>query len=427
MAEFIWRVGGPLPVIDDHSRAKLRLFDEYLGTYFPTVVRTPGMPRLNITIVDGFCGGGTYQGRGELVSGSPFVLLNAVEKAQKILSENRRAPFFLDAVFHFVDENSDAVDHLRSELVRNGYLTRLGKDIIVHRGAFVDIYPEIKSSIQARTRNGVGRSIFILDQKGYKDAPIETIRDIMNSFRAAEVLLTFAVDHLIDHISDSPEFHKAVVPLGILPNHVRSWLEQKHSYGQNYMRYTVQRFLKSHLLEASGAGFISPFFLHSTKSSKDMWVVHLSHHPTARNVMVDSHYKIFTVSRHPGNGGIEIMGYDPLMDPDLVGDFLFNSLDIERSNSRLRVDIERLIHDNYSDSGVNYAMFIGQIANLTPARLIDISDVVSESVADGYLALHTNDGGVKRSNAPRPSDVLSLVGQKSLFPQLRSRRRSGAD
>lgn len=417
MAEFEWVPGGLLPEIDDHSIAKLRLFENYLDSYFPTVVRNPGQPVLKITIVDGFCGGGAYQSRGGIVDGSPFVLLNAVDRAQANLSAKRKTPFQLDAKFHFIDQDRRAVQHLRAELIRRGYLSRIGNDIMLHHGTFESLYPSIKAEIQSRTRKG--RSIFVLDQKGYKDAPITVIRDILQNFPSSEILLTFAVDFLIDHMADTPAFHKAVSHLGITPSQVRKWLEEKRNLGANYVRYTVQRFLKSHLLETSGAAFISPFFLHSEKSAKDMWVVHLSHHPTARNVMVDSHYKVATISRHPGLGGLDMIGYDPSMDPSLVGEFLFNMKDVEQSRDTLRGDIEKHIREKHPGQFIRYSELIAEVANFTPARLDDISQVIAESVGDRYIQLKTQDGGVKRSHVPQLNDLISVAEQTTFLPQIR--------
>ena len=305
MAKFEWQVGGPLPFLDDHSGAKLRLYGNYLERYFPTVVRSPALPQLKITIVDGFCGGGAYRDKTGMVDGSPLVLLKSIDQARRRLSSSRNTPFVLDARFHFIDRDRRAIDHLKYVLAQNGYLTQIGQTIELHTGSFADVYPGIRAEIESRTRSGVGRSIFILDQKGYKEAPLSIVRDIMSRFGKAEVLLTFAVDHLIDYMADSPEFRAAVAPLDIEPRQIRDWLAEKRQQRPGYERYAVQRFLKDHILAASGASYISPFFLRSAKSAKDMWVVHLSHHPTARNVMVDSHYGIATVSRHPGSGGLE--------------------------------------------------------------------------------------------------------------------------
>lgn len=54
---FTWKPGQPLPEIKSHSDRKLEVIERYLDIYFDTVVRDPRMDNLNITLVDGFCGG----------------------------------------------------------------------------------------------------------------------------------------------------------------------------------------------------------------------------------------------------------------------------------------------------------------------------------------------------------------------------------
>ena len=46
----------------------------------------PTPDRLNISLVDGFCGGGSYRKNGEIEHGSPIILLKAVEAARSRLN-----------------------------------------------------------------------------------------------------------------------------------------------------------------------------------------------------------------------------------------------------------------------------------------------------------------------------------------------------
>ncbi|MBC6408621.1 MAG: hypothetical protein GDA40_11235 [Rhodobacteraceae bacterium] len=62
---------------------------QYLDRYFNTVVPNSRTDQLNITLVDGFCGGGAYQGSHATEYGSPIILLNAIEKAEERLNQGR--------------------------------------------------------------------------------------------------------------------------------------------------------------------------------------------------------------------------------------------------------------------------------------------------------------------------------------------------
>ena len=76
-----WKLGEPLPVLGEHSVAKHDIFEQYVGIYIERLTRTPSQTMLNLTIVDGFSGGGLYRlGSGE-VEGSPLRLLTAVDAA----------------------------------------------------------------------------------------------------------------------------------------------------------------------------------------------------------------------------------------------------------------------------------------------------------------------------------------------------------
>jgi three-Cys-motif partner protein len=126
-----WRLGEEPPVLGEHSLAKHDIFEQYLGIYIDRLTRTPSQTILNLTIVDGFSGGGLYRFRSEEVEGSPVRLLRAVETADRNLDAGRAKGFSIRADFFFVDENAEHVDYLRDLLARRGYGPRLGQDIFL--------------------------------------------------------------------------------------------------------------------------------------------------------------------------------------------------------------------------------------------------------------------------------------------------------
>ena len=75
------------------------------------------MDNLNITLIDGFCGGGLYNRSGETRLGSPMVILNAIFNAGVRLNEGRQKPLSIDAVYHFGDENREHVEFLRQTIL----------------------------------------------------------------------------------------------------------------------------------------------------------------------------------------------------------------------------------------------------------------------------------------------------------------------
>ena len=79
---------------------------DYLDVYFDTVVSDPRLDCLNITLVDGFAGGGAYQNGDEIADGSPLVLLHAVERARERLNRNRKKPLEINARFFFINDKT---------------------------------------------------------------------------------------------------------------------------------------------------------------------------------------------------------------------------------------------------------------------------------------------------------------------------------
>jgi three-Cys-motif partner protein len=238
-----------------------------------------------MTFVDGFSGGGQYKRFGELRPGSPFVFLKAVSDAEKKLNAHRIKPLALDVRFFFVDAHEDAVAYLNGALRAQGYEDDLrnGRITVIH-AAFEDEYEAIVSKIQSRHRRG--RSIFLLDQKGWSAVQFKTIRSILDRLPKSEVILTFATDWLISYLNQGEAFAKAMGRIGICESKLQSYVEAKGTEGYQYV---IPRLLLNDIRDLTGAHFYSPFFLRSHKAKRDLWIVHLSKIMTARNVMVSSH------------------------------------------------------------------------------------------------------------------------------------------
>nr|WP_255354108.1 three-Cys-motif partner protein TcmP [Brucella anthropi] len=397
-----------MPPLKAHSGAKLRLIEHYLNSYFDAVVKNPTIERLRITLVDGFCGGGAFDLDGARVDGTPFLLLQAVENAEKRLNENKDKKLTIDAQFHFVDVEKSAIDHLKHELFQRGYLSRIGKDIFLHNEMFENIVESIQGSIAARTRGGAGRSLFLLDQKGYTGVPLRAIRSIFKQFEKAECILTFAIDWLIGYISERPEWAAGVTKLQLSPGQIKEILDLKNAKAT---RYAIQHILLDHIQQNTNAQFATPFFIRSQEAKKNLWLVHLSQHAKARNVMVDSHWAVKNHSIHQGYGGLEINGFDPRYDPANTPDFMFAEHERQIMHNRLQTDIARRLRDTYGHDPVHYGTFINAIANETPARLSDIDQVISALAAEREIQIRNHNGNEKRVLKPALSDHIMINRQ----------------
>lgn len=408
IATFKWVIGEKAPDLKSHSGAKLRLIEHYLDAYFDAVIRNPTIERFRITLVDGFCGGGAFTHDGLQVEGTPFLLLKAVERAEYRLNLGKAKPLKIDAQFHFVDKSKKATDFLKDQLLQKGYLSRLGHDIFVHTAPFDETVPRIASDIAARTARGTGRSLFLLDQKGYTTAPVATIRAIFDKFSRAECILTFAVDWLIDYLTDKPETVSTLAPVELSAEQLREFLKCKEEPGG---RYVIQRLLLKHLHQRTGAEFATPFFIKSREAKKDLWLVHLSRHSTARNVMVDSHWSVKNHSIHHGVGGLEISGFDP--DIAKIPDFMFADHERMLMHEKLAEDMIRRLQNTAGRAPVVYGSFVDSIANETPARLSDIDAAIHLLGRERELEILNADGKIKRTTRPGRKDQLFVSLQPS--------------
>lgn len=383
----------------------------YLEGYFPAILVSPAQRRQRITLVDGFCGGGRFLRDGQFVKGTPLLFLDAVDAAERQANQGRNHKLEIDAEFHFVDSEKNHIDFLRAELHAHGHSSKIGRSIFIHHSKFEDVFPLISSRIEMRTRRQVGRSIFLLDQLGYSDVDLEIVRKILR-FSAAECILTFAVGWLIDYLSTDPEVLRRLAPIEISAEQLKEFL---HVKGERGGRYVIQRLLLRHIMQQTGAPFLSPFFLRSKKARKDLWLLHLSHHVKARNVMVDSHWEINNQSLHLGHGGLEMLGFNPNADPQNAPDFLFGRADKELMRERLAEDFLKRLHERHRDERLSYEVFVKSIANETPARLVDIADVTSFLVSEKELDLRNTNNSEKRVPTPSWSDSISLNRQGRLW------------
>lgn len=295
---FMWSADRPLPSIEDHTKRKLDVLKNYLDVYFDTVVPNPATDQLNITLVDGFSGGGAYKDGKETRIGSPLVLIDAVQSAERRLNANREKPLKINARYIFVDEEPEHVAALHRELAARGYNDG-SINISVLTGQFVDQLPAILAEIKAKQR--VGRSIFFLDQFGYSDVPMSALRDIFASLDRAEVVLNFAIDSLLNYLQEASSDLPLYQQFGIDQRFISDWNARKD---EQMGRAITQRALMAYIHANSGAKFFTPFMLWSRTDNRWMMLAHLSQHQAARDKMLGVHWQQQNSFTHVGSGSL---------------------------------------------------------------------------------------------------------------------------
>ena len=416
---FRWHVNEPPPQIQPHSKAKLSVLRGYLKAYFDRLGGTVHRrDQFKLDLIDGFCGGGVYRDGGSLLVGSPLIMLEESRDAKQRLVEGRTKPLAFDFKHYFVDREQAHLDYLKQELVNRGHLS--SDDVSMHVGEFEQLAPAIIKSIRRRQPRA-GRSIFLLDQCGYSDVSLRLIRRILSELPAAEVIVTVAADALFNFMDTTPHFLRSVGPLSLDEAQIRAWLEQQNDSG----RAVVQRAFRRHMRDETGAGFDTPFFIKPADSRRALWFVHLSRHPTARDVMIQRHWAERSTFEHYGPAGLRMMGWDALNDePDL---FRFADDDQTRLCAALLESLPPEIHALASETPVSVETMRCMFANETAARFHDLDQVVIDLFRGKEVDILDARGRRRGSGLQRlrHDDRIALPHQLSLWTP-RSERRFGA-
>jgi three-Cys-motif partner protein len=408
---YLWRAGEKLPEIGHHSLAKHDVFARYIDRYIRILSAHPAKSDLNLTVIDGFCGGGKYLFGGQIVDGSPFVLLKAVRATEAAIAITRRKNGFkVKADFFFVDKAKEHISFLDDELRKSEYREQIGRNIHLVNATFEHHAQAIIDAIQSKGRSN--RALFFLDQYGWSDVSFNVIRSIFNQLRNPEVILTFSVDSLIDYFRMEATKQRSGRAIELNDEFAELIVGIKTEQGA---RYLIQNVLYRHIRERTGAQFYTPFFVKSSSGHRSYWLLHLSRHERARDEMARLHWDMSNTFIHHGKAGFNALGFDPHVDPDqcsLAFDF-GSDAKADSLNSAIE-QLPRLIRDDVPDGApVTIADLFRARCNDTPLTLPLVSEAVVKLRDDlEEVEIFTADG------RRRPSAVnLGWNDQVRLRPQ----------
>lgn len=414
-----WK-NGP-DVIQQHSIAKHRILQAYLAAYFQTLVSSPSQDVLRLTLVDGFAGGGLYihNDTKELVKGSPFICLNATKEADFLINRERRKLVTLDVSYFFVEADRHAYLHLDKTLREEGYGPELNNSIYLRHAKFQDEADSIIQFIKQKSpRNG--RSIFVLDQYGYKDVPTELVQKIFRNLPSAEVILTFGVDSFLNFASDTGLTSRLLEEIGV-PDLLQGRTIDEIKGSDRNWRLFIQSGLYRRLVTRCGAKHYTPFFIRNKKGHGDYWLIHLSQHHRARDVMTEVHWDNNNYFIHYGGPGLDMfhmVGYDPDHDSAQKGQFElgFEFDDVARNASiaSLMEQIPRLIYAN--NEGASFGVLFATTCNESPASAKIYRSAIEQLIEHRVVEVISPDGVSRRSAQQiQASDQIVAPGQRSLF------------
>lgn len=390
--EYDWTTIDTPPVIGRHSLNKHQVLEEYLLRYLDKLY-AKAHEYVRFSIIDGFAGGGIYKrgDTGELHFGSPILVMETVAKAAQQLSYKHGKKVELRARYYFVEKKPKYLSVLKKVLNEKGLSPECDGKGGVIAGSFTDRYDQIRTEITSEGRTH--KALFVLDQYGYAAVPIQTIQQIFKDLPAAEVILTFAADWLIDYLSSKTEYidrcQRRLDALGIGYT-VQDLVTIKES--TPYFRLLIQDLLSDELSKNCGAQYFTRYFIQTedgkgNQSHRSIWLVHMSQHQTARDEMVKVHWGSANyVSTHAGYQGIDDlglrgMGYSTQLDQKLGQLNLSYDFDASAEQGSIGTLLTQLPDLIWKKEQLTFAELMGQIANRTPVS----SDIIKK-VLDCLLA-----------------------------------------
>jgi three-Cys-motif partner protein len=416
MPHYDWVWGNPPPLLKRHSEVKHALLRNYLVDYFLTLVSMPQQDKIQLTITDGFCGGGLYVNEdGVEVPGSPLVILEAIREAEARVNQrqDRRKLINIDVELICVDECRHALDYLRHVLEERGHGAALaaGKIQLV-RGAFAE---HCSAAVQrARDRSPrSGRAIFVLDQYGYSAVPMSGLYEIFAKLKHAEVILTFYIDALLNYLNGKnlSDFQQAT---GISSSLTAADIdEQKRS---PMWRVHLQSTLYQDLTRQCSAQFYTPFFIRPEQGHGDFWLLHLSQHWKARDVMATTHWSYNNHFAHYGRAGFHMFstGYVGKLDDQnkLQMGFDFGDVAASVSKETMLQQIPAMLFDGAE--GMTIEQFFLNLINTTPATRSMVEATLLELHKGGEIRVVDERGDDTKARVSLKGDlVLRLPSQRS--------------
>ena len=410
---FSWHPDEHPPLIEPHSKAKLDVLRSYLRAYFDRLNVNPQREKFKLDLVDGFAGGGTFRDDEGVVSGTPLVMLEESHAAINRLNQNRTKSLSFDCKFYFVDKESAHTDHLRKVLKEREYVVD-DDEIVVRNSLFEEEVDNILAEIRRR-QPLAGRAIFLLDQTGFSQVELGLVARIFHELPAAEVILTFAADALINHLAETTSLIKAVAPLNLTESQIHDLIQYNNGDGGKAL---VQRTLRDHIRIATGVPYDTPFFIRPYQSRRALWFLHLSRHPTARDVMIQRHWAIQNTFEHYGSGDFNMLGWDALNSGTLPL-FNFKEFDAEQMRNQLLHSMPKELLALVSENPITVDVMHHMFANRTAARFSDLDEIALRLFKEKEFDILDPNGKRRSRNLKRlrPTDRIA-PSETLLFPGL---------
>jgi three-Cys-motif partner protein len=314
-------------------------------------------------------------------------MLEAMREVGFLINQNRRKEIRLNIDYFFIDNNPLACACLKETLKSKGYGDLIGKSIFIRESLFEDNSNDIISFIHKKSPKRKGRAIFLLDQFNYSDVPTPLINNILNASVNSEIILNFNVDSLLTYISDKNNLaQKLLNGIGI-PDALKGRRIEDIKSSEKDWRLCIQCLLHQELTQKCGAEYYTPFFIRSSGGFGDYWLVHLSQHPKARDVMTEIHWEKNNHFIHYGGSGLDMFmtGYIPELDKSYTKQLEFDEFHFDKSAKEISIeslinDIPKLVY-KYED-GIKFCDLFSKTCNNSPASAKIYREAIVKLIAE---------------------------------------------
>lgn len=415
MGKYDWDIGKPPPPVEAHSEAKHRVLSHYLRRYIEIVAGPIESEGIRLTLVDGFAGGGEYAlPDGNVTPGSPILMMNECDAAAIEQQLKRTKTFTLASEFILIEKRRKSAEYLKQSIKRHGHAGKMETRVRVINDKFENQVDGVINHIKKRGR--AHRSFFVLDQYGYNTASLSSVKRIISELENPEILLTFNVDYLIDYIANTPQFLKAVQPVGLTAAQVNELLYMKDQRGG---RYFIQQYLLDHIIRETGAPEFTYFYIKSPESHRSYWLLHLSKHYMARNEMAQQHWDLRNHFISHAPSGLRMPGFDPNFDINQgILDFNFDeNADLITKNA-LVSEIPQVLYKYHKvdDAGIAVSSLFSKYGQYMAGTLQHLGSALVTLRDEKETLILDKNGKIKpRAKNIEWTDRVAPVKQLTLF------------
>lgn len=387
------------PPLDNHSEAKHAILSGYIQKYLSIVCQSRKIKRYNITLVDGFSGGGMYDNK---KYGSPLVMMDAVSKAIFTINKNREDHVIVDPHYFFIEKDPQNYNSLINVICESNVQHKTVNTI---EGDFNFHLPKIINHIKDRNPRGGGGSIFFLDQDGYSAVSVSTLDKIRRELPKAEIIININVGWLIDFIEDSERFRNTIINMGLINFlDVNEIIFLKNNIKDN--RYIIEAKLSTALQKATQFPHFRPFFIEPENNHRGYWLLHLSPHYRAHNAMSEVVWEQGNFMRHYGGDGTKIFDLSykgGIIDTPNVFGSTFNEV---ARNEHLNGLVRDLPEEIWKYDQITVSQLIKYTCNNTAASLEMYFNSIQNIKEQKDIILLGKSGGKKRGDIVTFDDII---------------------